>query len=1194
MGTNKHLSILHLEDEPLVVEIIELRLKHAGLEIQIDNANNETAFLQKFQTNSYDVILLDYQLPDFDGLTALKIVRQNNPEIPVIMVSGKLDEDSIITSLKLGATDYVLKDKMERLAPAVKRALKEFEQNQAHKATMQTLRDRETRLNDIAANLPGGLYQFHRHGEGQYCIPWCSKGFEELFNLSAADVVNNIDAILNQIQPEHRNRMLQDVEQSAAALSKWENVFKLETRQGARWLHIISVPRKLDDGSVLWNGMALDITEQKQQENELTRYRDQLQEMVEQRTSVVKQQAQIIEQIHDAVISVDMDGNITSWNKGAERIFGYNCDEIVGHPFIQMYCKQQRTCSYKQILTELLRQGELEIENYLIRKNGNRFNAHLSLSLMRNALGDVQGMICYAMDISKMKRTEEALKDNEARYRTVIETAVDGIITIDKRGIIESFNPAAENIFGYDEAEILGKNISLLMPQSYRSHHDNYIQEYVQQGGRNILGVQREVRGLHKNGTIIPLQMAVSKMYIAGKIKFTGMVRNITQIKQAKEALLNSERFSRNILNSMPDNIAVLNEQGVISQINNAWEEFAEHNGSSATDTGIGCSYLNVCSAASQHEEDFASKAYNGIKAVLEKQQPLFTMEYASHSPTEQHWFLMSVVPLLGGAGGAVVAHSDITERILTEHALQESEQRLKDAQRIGRMGNWRWDVNTGKLFWSEEIYRIYDRDPSSFLPTAANFYATVYPADLEIVQQSEQQSFKQAVPHSIDHRIVLPDGKIRWVHEEAVPILDEYGNPYSLIGTVHDITERKEFEAQLIEAKETAEQASRAKSEFLSSMSHELRTPLNAILGYTQLMQMDSGLNDEQIKSIGEINKAGNHLLHLISDLLDLAKIEAGRMQLQLEDLSLYDIIEECHQLMLPAAQQKNVNISQLSIKNDSDIAIHADRVRLKQIILNLMSNAVKYNRKQGELSIEIKQLQNHVRLSMKDTGPGIAPEKVSELFNAFNRLGAESSAIEGTGIGLVIAKNLIELMNGHIGVESNLGRGSNFWIDIPLAGEINNKSFDSMAQSNENDAGSVNDTSDYHHNGQYTVLYIEDNPANMRLVEIIMKRRSGLKLLTATTPQSGLEIAFTEQPDLILLDITLPDMDGYEVLKHLQANNNSTNIPVIAVSANAMSRDIERGMKAGFVDYVTKPINVNRLLTAVDHHLSLQQGAA
>ena len=393
---------------------------------------------------------------------------------------------------------------------------------------------------------------------------------------------------------------------------------------------------------------------------------------------------------------------------------------------------------------------------------------------------------------------------------------------------------------------------------------------------------------------------------------------------------------------------------------------------------------------------------------------------------------------------------------------------------------------------------------------------------------------------------------------------------------------------SEIIEAKEEAENANRAKSQFLSSMSHELRTPLNAIMGFSQLLKMDD-LSESQDDSVNEITKAGGHLLELINEVLDLAKIEAGRIELTMDSLIIEEVISESLLLVTPLAKNKNLNIS--LVKDGEDITfdqmtkqrsgVLADHSRLRQVLLNLLSNAVKYNSENGQLIVSYKQTEdNQIRISITDTGIGLTENQQNELFKSFNRLGAEQSEIEGSGIGLVITKNIVELMGGSIGVNSEKGTGSTFWIKLEST-VLEDKLLASMIEDSELSENSEKI------NKKNTVLYIEDNPANLRLVNQLFSRRSNIHMWSAHEPLLGIELAIEHIPDLILLDINLPDMDGYEVLKQLKANEATRDIVVIAISANAMPCDIKKGYELGFDHYITKPINVSSLLEIVDSKL-------
>ncbi len=372
----------------------------------------------------------------------------------------------------------------------------------------------------------------------------------------------------------------------------------------------------------------------------------------------------------------------------------------------------------------------------------------------------------------------------------------------------------------------------------------------------------------------------------------------------------------------------------------------------------------------------------------------------------------------------------DITPRRQAEEKLRAAMRSLANAQRIARLGNW--DIESGELYWSEEIYRIFGRDPRSFTPSYDGFHAAVHPDDASLVREQEQEAYRTGV-FSLTHRILRPDGSVRHVHQQAEVYFDAAGQPVRVSGTVQDVTVQVERERHLEEARQEAERASQAKSRFLSSMSHELRTPLNAILGFAQLLEMEEGLTADQRENIDEILHAGRHLLELINEVLDLARIEAGHLHVVPEPVRCCELVAECLGLTRAMAGQHGIALGECP-RSLCPVWFRADRRRLKQAIVNLISNAIKYNRPQGRVALRIARgPAGRVRIEVEDTGPGIAPDRQRQLFEPFERLGAEVLGIEGTGIGLAISKRLVEAMGGSIGVTSAPGEGSTFWVELP-----------------------------------------------------------------------------------------------------------------------------------------------------------------
>jgi PAS domain S-box-containing protein len=451
-------------------------------------------------------------------------------------------------------------------------------------------------------------------------------------------------------------------------------------------------------------------------------------------------------------------------------------------------------------------------------------------------------------------------------------------------------------------------------------------------------------------------------------------------------------------------------------------------------------------------------------------------------------------------------------------------------------------------------------RTDYDFFPAAeADFFTA---KDREVIARG-------AVVDIPEEPIETPSGR-RILHTKKLPVIDDDGQPIYLLGISEDITDRKLADDAVGAARVEADRANRAKTEFLSRMSHELRTPLNAILGFSQLLEMDE-LSADQRENVAYISQAGRHLLQLINEVLDISRIESGQISISREPVAVDEAVHEVTTLVRPLADARGVTID--VVASQPGAYVLADRQRLSQVLLNLLSNAVKYNREGGSIHVETRPADDgRLRITVVDTGFGIAPAYHDRLFKPFDRLGADRSAVEGTGMGLALSKGLVEAMAGSIGVDSVVDVGSSFWVELAMAES-------QLARYERTIVGgaAVREAS-------LVILQIDDNASNVRLVERIVSRRPGTELVSAGQGQLGLELARRHRPGLILLDLHLPDMAGDEVLRQLRAHPDTRDVPVVVLSADAERGRRDQLIAAGAFGYLDKPLDVGDFLAIVD----------
>jgi len=516
----------------------------------------------------------------------------------------------------------------------------------------------------------------------------------------------------------------------------------------------------------------------------------------------------------------------------------------------------------------------------------------------------------------------------------------------------------------------------------------------------------------------------------------------------------------------------------------------------------------------------------------------------------------------------------DVTERRLSEAALREASERAALATRGAGLGTWEMDLRDDQAYWDEQMWRLRGRTPGTATPRIEERLAMLHPDD----RLSNPRELRQAIADdrvvNTEFRVCWPDGQVRWLASRSVTLRDAQGQPLRRIGVNWDITDARMAQSAR-EEKAIAQRESQAKSQFLSRMSHELRTPLNAVLGFAQLLLMDGERVSAATRKrrLEQIHTAGRHLLALIDDVLDLSSMEGGELRISATPVSLTPLVAETMTLVEQQARQMK-----LRLRNEvQPVVVLADATRLRQVVLNMLTNAVKYNREGGSVTVQAEVEGPSAVLRVSDTGRGMSEAQLAHAFEPFNRLGLEHEGIEGTGIGLSIVKALVGRMGGTVQVSSTAGEGSVFEVRLPGAAQ-------SVSATAARGEGAAAPPARRDPGQNRRVLYIEDNAVNLLIVKELVALRPDLSMHTAHCGLAGVEQAATLGPELILVDMQLPDIDGYEVLHRLRASPATAHICCVAVSANAQPEDMQRARRAGFADYWTKPLDFQRFMQGLD----------
>lgn len=1144
------IKILFAEDLPTDVILAEREIQQVIENFESRVVETENDFRSALKEFEPDIVISDFQMPNFDGLTALKISLEVNPVTPFIMLTGSMNEETAVVCMKAGATDYVIKEHIKRLGPAVLNALSQKNIKLEKIKAEAELIESEARFKRLADNAQDIIYRFDIPN---FKFTYISQALEEITGYKPEEVYKNPSLAIKMLHHDD-----------------WHMIEKHRTGQLPikkpillRWIHkngniIFGEHRNIPVFDRVGNliaieGIARDITEQIKSAEELKESEEKF---------------RIIFQEHTAVqILVDGEnGKIVDANKAAEDFYGWSIKELK-----EMYVDQINTSTEAEVHKEV---ANAKLENRIYYEFKNRiadgsikeveiFNSEIYIKGKRFIHSIIH-------DITEKKKSERALKESETRYKSVVESLNQAYYEADRRGKFLYCNPGLYVIGGYTDEDIEGNICFNLVAEEHRKEVMFACKKAIQNRQPHFT---LEFKVVKKNGEKLWVEQTTHIEFDnnGNFIKAANILKDINERKMAEDQL---KLLSRAIEQS-PVTIIITDPKGRIEYVN---PKFTETTGYEFEEVkGFNTNVLRTA----KHPDGFFRDLWITINAGKDWQGEF----YNKKKNGEYFWESVIISPIINSEGKIthfVAVGEDVTDKKKLKDDLEKSENRFHSVWNNASEGMSLLDHNGIIVDANKSFAELFETTYDNIIlkPLSVLFAEDEKEAKMETFRI--KFNTKNIAPY-FEREVKLWNGKKKWFAVSNSFILDETNN-ILLLSIFSDITESKRMLQELTEAKEKAEEMNRIKTYFFANMSHELRTPFIGIIGYAELLY--EILDDSESKELVEvIVNSSKRLINTLNKILSLSKLEFEKPELIIASVNITSLIDDAHKLYLKTAEQNNISL----IKNNftKPEIIQTDEKLIKEILDNLISNAIKYTR-EGYVTIDVaketKGTDEFLIIKVSDTGVGIPKDKQEIVWQEFRQASEGlNRAYEGTGLGLTITKKYVEMLNGNIILESEPGKGSTFTISLPILKIIDNEPDSEYREEVVTVEGNFFGKQKILKRRK--ILYVEDDKAATELIKMIVSKHHDIE--TVNDSASALKVLETQDFDIFMIDINLGwGMNGIELMQEIRKNEKYSNSPFIAITAYAAEGDREEFLSKGFTNYISKPFplkSLNKLIEEI-----------